>query len=1838
MAEQGQQPPISLNTFIKGMNKDISKYALSPDQYYDGKNVRVVASSAKEGAALVNIEGNEYAFKIPCSPAVFSFTLDPAALLAGVPWTSTITIVVQMATGAVDTWTLTISGTGGNPINTLAEKLKDAASAPWFLNGVLTTPSNVRDRTPGFLWSFDESSKRIVIWGKPNLINPDLNIPLTNSTGVFGTPEVNQVTSISMTGGYTFTDSLAFAQCDLDVIGYTTLRENIYLFTTNWDPGNGDVTEAALAADGDNGQIWRLSIDTAIQNVNGYQVYLECIYAAKSCINFTKQHPIEAIGRYEKKDIQGIYWTDNFNPPRKLNVANPDVMATPCAFLDLAPKTGLQIPTLKVITIGGSLESGVYQLAFRYKNSEGLVTDWSPLSNLVPIYASDDQNPFCTIEGSGIDPDTNLGKVTSKAITWTLTGLDTTYELLELAAVYRKDAVPANASVFSFAQLTNGLPTLDITFSGSEDRIPITMEDFLTGIGTTFERVKTLESKDNKLFFGNITNTSFNVEYDARAYRFKSNREALLDSKSDAPVQLDGANLNNPVAPFIPILEVPDEHDCINRYNDENPSTNADWTTNDQYIFQSNGNVLGGSGINITYKFIREQHFQDEIIEYGDWVAADAAGNWLYNNIGSCTSYNPDPVSGCFATGGARVSTIDNLGIAVQNYPMNNTYDNYKSPYKWSLYGAYARGETYRFGIVFYNNKGQASFVNWVGDIKFPYSYSTGAGTPFGFFKIEDWRGGVGSPEFDYFDTQNMPWVGQMYTNNIGIEFSVNLDPLTSGIDVAELGITGYSIVRSERTINDMSRFGTGYIRTVDRLRMVQDEWDGIAGAVSNYWGVGNSGSVLIPSVVQWESTCGGAGLANRGGAVDDLCCDFYPYWGGVNQSGTRVCQTQKKEVLLYGPLGWHNSDPSSPLNYAGGLSVDTPLADGDYIKTESIFLPMVNPNMGLNSTMNGSGAVWRIYANHYYKYYYPVTQTGGIPGSGANAALYSYFNGMPANAYSQNPLNDRVQISWGEWVSDGGRIDGTSVPTMGFDFVNVTNPGNQDDISSYGSAGSMITWPASRPRSIGGEGFLLNLKTDFINSHYLMGSSVSQSCASFPGGGTPIQYQAVPFQATMSYERYVTPYGGNTYSTRANSDYMSTGHFMPIITSGINATILSLPLVHDVWGGDTTTQIYDFTLMEKNWGQTDFDNYDSLDAAGFNDLPDDAEYGIQRNVMFPAEVHHKNIMWRMGYHFANKGAGSSFYPNNGTGLHDEYKLNGGYTCENDIRTFFPKPFNVSLGDEFDTRVYYSETKINGEPADSWATFLNNNYKDVEGVYGPINKLSRLHDTMYFFQDVGFGSLAVNPTAVVQASDGSALQLGTVSSGAGAFIQDYQYISTRFGSSQQWAVTSSDSNIYFFDINQRKAFRYGSDGTAPLSDITGMHSYFLENLSGSIMKRDNPILKEGVACTYDTQNNEVIYTFHDKGFNKKETLPIRNYETSVPAIVSIVVHEQNPGCSECMNRNCEEYPLGTNPTYWPIVDNIMIENYGPYRGVMMLRFGCPNNPLPIPNPNGYNIGDVVIWIPASWNADPNGSDYSLLQTLVDPQTITIGCPIEKNSFTVGYSELIGGYTAIYDFNPTIYINSGSYFITGNSESSCAKGTTEYTRDEMYIHNIGRYGEFYNIIFQSKVTLISNMQSPITKTFDNVSYHMESLWVKGPQASNNPNSVLNNPNAAIRIGRNNINTVDLIDVSKDTFDTIRFYTDYQMSDYVTLTPGQNIRKKEREWQMTIPRNIMDENLVDADIFNVYNYNPSRKFKDRMRDKYLFVDLIYNNFDSDFGDTRNIKFILHYFKTFFRQSYR
>ena len=241
----------------------------------------------------------------------------------------------------------------------------------------------------------------------------------------------------------------------------------------------------------------------------------------------------------------------------------------------------------------------------------------------------------------------------------------------------------------------------------------------------------------------------------------------------------------------------------------------------------------------------------------------------------------------------------------------------------------------------------------------------------------------------------------------------------------------------------------------------------------------------------------------------------------------------------------------------------------------------------------------------------------------------------------------------------------------------------------------------------------------------------------------------------------------------------------------------------------------------------------------------------------------------------------------------------------------------------------------------------------------------------------------------------------------------------------------------------------------------------------------------------------------------------------------------------------------------------------------------------------------------------------------ESSVIGIGCKSAEESYTISYNEMVSGFSSFYDFHPSIYINDGKHIITPNTENYCYNNQNiwnyEYLKNNLYIHDKGSYGTFYDVTVASRITLISNEASLLTKSFDNVSFHMESLHVDGEPLS------------------------DDFDVQFDVFDRIRFYTDYQTTGWIETNTGniygeKNIRKVEREWQMAVSRNIMSDNPVSMDLFDIDNYDINRTFKDRLRDKYMLIDLEYNNIDSITGGAKNVKFILHYFRTFFRASAR
>lgn len=1810
MAEEkknNQPQTSSTNTFMTGINKDIAKYAMPPESYYDAQNVRITTNHGKEAATLVNVEGNEFLIDIPCSPKVLGSKMQEQVILgptwATTAWTVTYALVCTDSTGIVKTF----NGVGGNIISVIYNDMISGTGLWIDDSGANVTFAQFAEQYKIQI-HFDQSLQYLTIWS--DLV--DFNVE-----------------SIIATGNLTTNQLLANVECNLEVIGFTTIRDDIYLFTTNYDGGSED-------ADGGPGQIWRLTYDHATKEPN-----LLCVYSRFTCINFTKQHPIQAIGRYENANTQGIYWTDNFNPPRKLNVANNiESMQVDCKFLDLAPISELQMPILQRITQGGALEAGTYQIAYRYASVEGLVTNWSPLSNPVAVFGDEQTDPYCNIQGDLADPETMKGKLTNKRIQWYITGLDVSYDMIEFGVVYKKSDVRSEDDQYIFKVAQNVLTTMTVELIGNEDdanKIQLAPEEFQEGIGATFERVKTLTSRDNKLFVGNVTNTAFNVDFDARAYRFKHGTTgsiAHLDSDSDITVTINGSSLYTPGPGETAIDQVPELHDAICRYNDESPDTNPDWFTQDAYIYQAQGIHLGGTGPNVSYKFVTE-------IMAGDNVTMDAtqathwdnptfnviAGygapsgpntmnptQWWHDDASPVNPYANQPDVACVVNPNTVAAGLDNLGIPAQNYDMNSSVDNFKSPYKYSLYEGYARGETYRFGIVFYNSKGAPSFVNWIGDIKFPYENQFDLTGSIGDFNTWHWNG-TGST-VQWLDNPNFYVDGTIVTKSIGIEFTVDL----SSLDLVELGITGFSIVRCERTESDKSKLGQAIVwPTVEhQIKYPHPDYD-VA------WPAGwDQRDTLIPQPGLWLPYVGVFVMSSMmtennpwmfppwmdftsGGGLDAEDCSCLGGGGGGSAIPedvmAKVVGPDPKIMLLYGPINWINSSPQEPFN----LHQDNTFIAGDFVRIIGAMGPLVSLDYGNITTWNPEcfdawgasyGGVPQP-TGQWNKYYYGPTIDQG---SGWNTGL-GYINGI---ASTLDPGAVHIPLEYASWVGDGGRLRSSIDPSLHKPFVNVTNP--WDCKISFTMDEAVARTGNNRPRTICSESILVAATDDIPYWDMLMGRSAVH--ASTSAGVSPAR-------AVVSYQRHMTPYGGDTYVDRTRSMYQFCNHYYPISEQDAinnNGPNPLTNIVNEVYGGDVITTLFDFTQWEKNWGQAP--PFTSYFGIGDHNVPDDAAWGLMAGVIVPLEVHPANSEWRHGYHFAAKGGEGNPYPDDGTNLHDEYRLLSGYVAKQDVRSYIPLPFNFNLNEEFDTRIHYSQTKVNGESTDSWATFLVGNYKDVEGLYGPLNNLVMHNSVMYYFQDKGFGMLNVNPNALVQSVDGMSLQLGSVSGGTGQFIQNYQYISNQYGAKQQWAVTTSDSSIYFFDSLKQKIFRFNNEGNSPLSDISGLHSWFNDKLIGDVLKYDNPILNKGVTATYDHKNFEALFTFHDNSLLKLYKAQVYPYYESNVPVGEIIVRGIDK-CNKCITEwDCEVNGF-TNPL---IIDRIWHNGVAVGPLVVVYMIGCGNEDTSGYDWPGAQYGDMLAFI------DPTLLDSSWQYgDLVD-----IECEQGQESYTVAYAEFANSFSSFYDFHPTIYINDGKNIITPNAQNECYNDvgiwqqvqdsgsliSTNVFRKNLYMHDMGPYGTFYDVTMASSITLVSNLGSLNTKVFDNVSFHMESLSVDGAIYEND------------------------VDVRNDVFDKVRFYTDFQTTDWVELNPtglNQNIRKVEREWKMAIPRNVMAD-VNDGDIFNSSNYDPTRAFRDRLRDKYLMIDLHYDNLDDITGGAKNIKFILHYFNTFFRPSSR
>jgi len=221
-----------------------------------------------------------------------------------------------------------------------------------------------------------------------------------------------------------------------------------------------------------------------------------------------------------------LYWTDDTNPPRRLNITKclagnkPDSLSE----LKLFPSTNspAEFTLDDVRDSGGELKCGSYELAFAYEDEDSTITNFFLVTN--PIYIS--------------DPDTGYGgdreKVAGKSIRYTLDNLDTSYDYLRVASI-------RDTTVELLPRIPIRENSQTFVYSGTEEVISGSLDEVVIN-NVSYSKAKTLTQLGNVLYLGNLERPS-TLDYQKYANNIKV--EVVSKDIANNTLNIDGETSTN---------------------------------------------------------------------------------------------------------------------------------------------------------------------------------------------------------------------------------------------------------------------------------------------------------------------------------------------------------------------------------------------------------------------------------------------------------------------------------------------------------------------------------------------------------------------------------------------------------------------------------------------------------------------------------------------------------------------------------------------------------------------------------------------------------------------------------------------------------------------------------------------------------------------------------------------------------------------------------------------------------------------------------------------------------------------------------------------------------------------------------------------------------------------------------------------------------------------------------------------------------------------------------------------------------------------------------------------
>ena len=296
-----------------------------------------------------------------------------------------------------------------------------------------------------------------------------------------------------------------------------------------------------------------------------------CTYSLlinSQCLNFQITNQIEAVYRVRKGCETVIYWTDNFNPVRTVNIdklsdyysdaylaylENPIGEFTGeqwnCDLFGLIPPYEIPCFVSAEVLTSGQLEAGSYNFAIQLLDGDLNPTPWIITSHPINIYHDDINEAYESITGSSNFESDNAGGTqvfTSKSIKLSLSDLDNNF-------VYYRIAVTQASSFNGQVVRTVVSPEIAINqttfiFDGSLSGYTNIPTNEIKPGRIDLEYAGHIEQLENRLILGNIKGKQVNYcEFQSFASQIHS-RYVIKEVPANDQEAL--GNPKNPLTPF----------------------------------------------------------------------------------------------------------------------------------------------------------------------------------------------------------------------------------------------------------------------------------------------------------------------------------------------------------------------------------------------------------------------------------------------------------------------------------------------------------------------------------------------------------------------------------------------------------------------------------------------------------------------------------------------------------------------------------------------------------------------------------------------------------------------------------------------------------------------------------------------------------------------------------------------------------------------------------------------------------------------------------------------------------------------------------------------------------------------------------------------------------------------------------------------------------------------------------------------------------------------------------------------------------------------------------------